>query len=262
MENGGNCGEVHFIVTEEKKQRGKLAVFILDKVEFIGLSALVFAISFIALNFGSIYVNLEYQWQNWRGLESPLQEIINGSVDEGDLKAQLLSFDKIEKNKTAIPRLNMDVYPPDMRIIIPRINKNVPVVGVDNENLIARDWSALEEDIQNALKNGVIHYPGTALPGEGGNTVLTGHSSYYAWNAGRFKDVFALLHEVEMGDRIVVFFNQKKYIYEVFDIKVVFPSQIDVLGRTNDERLTLITCTPIGTNIKRLVVSAKLAAEE
>ena len=159
---------------------------------------------------------------------------------------------------TSIPSLNLEVYPTDTRLIIPRINQNVPVIGVTNENLIARQWEKLEKDIQQALRNGVIHYPGTALPGEGGNVVLTGHSSYYAWDPGRFKDVFALLHDVRLGDKIVFFFNQKKFIYEVMDIKVVQPKDVDVLGASPKEQLTLITCTPIGTNLKRLILTARL----
>ena len=61
-----------------------------------------------------------------------------------------------------------------------------------------------------------------------------------------------------MSDRIVVYFNQKKFVYEVFNIKVVLPKDVDVLGPTPGEQLTLITCTPIGTNLKRLIVEARL----
>jgi LPXTG-site transpeptidase (sortase) family protein len=163
-----------------------------------------------------------------------------------------------EKEKQNIPPLEMDIRPPDTRIVIPRINKNVPIVQVRAENLLKRDWNALENDMMEALKFGIVHFPGTALPGEKGNIALTGHSSYFPWDRGRFKDVFALLHEVKMGDMVLLYHKQKKYIYEVNDIKIVKPDDIDVLDPSNEDKLTLITCTPIGTDLRRLIVTAKL----
>ena len=156
----------------------------------------------------------------------------------------------------------MAVSPPDDRVIIPRINKNVPIVKVASENLIKRDWGALESDIQEALRDGVVHYPGSAEPGENGNVVITGHSSYFSWDPGRFKDVFALLHQVAIGDTIIVYHDQKQYFYQVYDTQIVTPDKIDVLTQNGENRLTLITCTPVGTNLKRLVVFAKPTAQQ
>lgn len=211
------------------------------------------------MNWPAIELNIAHYWNVWRGVESPLERLVE---KEAPPPEKFLTFRPGGVTgaaaKTAIPTLNLEIYPPDMRLIIPRINQNVPVIGVKNENLVGRQWEKLEKDIQNSLRNGVIHYPGTALPGENSNVVLTGHSSYYAWDPGRFKDVFALLHDVQLGDRIVIYSNQRKFVYEVDRIKTVFPKDVDVLGRTPNERLTLITCTPIGTNLKRLIVEAKL----
>ena len=64
-----------------------------------------------------------------------------------------------------------------------------------------------------------------------------------------------------MGDKILLYHKQRKYIYEVTDIDIVSPNDINVLEPTNDDRLTLITCTPIGTDINRLVVTASLIKE-
>ncbi|MEK7528207.1 MAG: sortase [Patescibacteria group bacterium] len=259
-------GEVHFKISGQEatgtpSRARRYTAFILDKLEFVGVSIIVFVISYAVLNYQAIYAQMEYRFQEWRGVANPLEDVANISTDaDGNSgSASLLNTVVVGSAKElSVPSLALEVHPPDVRMVIPRIRKNVPVVGVGNENLIARDWDGLEKDIQESLKDGVIHYPGTALPGEGGNVVLTGHSSYYAWDAGRFKDVFALLHEVEVADRVVMYFDQRKYVYEVFDKRVVLPSQIDVLGQTRDDRLTLITCTPIGTNLKRLVLTAKL----
>lgn len=172
---------------------------------------------------------------------------------------------KVSKNpeleKQNIPALDMEIRPPDTRLVIPRINRNVPIVQVRAENLLKREWDSLEKDMMEALRYGIVHFPGTAMPGEHGNIALTGHSSYFPWDPGRFKDVFALLHEVQMGDKILLYHKQTKYIYEVTDIKIVKPDDINVLDPTEDDRLTLITCTPIGTDLRRLVVTAKLIKE-
>lgn len=237
------------------RARSKAWAFVWDKIQFVLVSAVVFVVIFVVLNWPAIQLNIVHYWNVWRGVESPLLELVKEKQSEPE---RLFLSDRPAASSISIPSLNLEIYPPDTRLIIPRINQNVPVVGVKNENLIARKWEELEADIQKALKNGVIHYPGTALPGEGGNVVVTGHSSYYAWDPGRFKDVFALLHDVRMGDRLVFYFNQKKFIYEVDNIKIVFPQDVDVLGPTSTERLTLITCTPIGTNLKRLILTAKL----
>ena len=154
--------------------------------------------------------------------------------------------------KKQVPALTLEVAPPDDRVIIPHIGQNVPIVQIPPDTLIRRDWSALEKQIQEALRNGVVHFPGTAYPGEQGNVVITGHSSYFPWDPGRFKDVFALLHQVNVGDLVIVYHDQKKYTYQVYDKKVVKPSEISVLTQAGDTRLTLITCTPVGTDLNRL----------
>lgn len=233
----------------------KIWVFVWDKVQFVLVSVVVFFAIYLVMNWQALSLNVVHYWNVWRGFESPLTTLVE-TKSAAPEKLDIIGND--QPAATTVPSLNIEVFPPDMRLIIPRINQNVPVIGVKNENLIARQWDELEGDIQTALRNGVIHYPGTALPGDNGNVVITGHSSYYAWDAGRFKDVFALLHDVKLGDKIVVYFNQKKFIYQVDNIKVVLPKDVDVLAPSTREQLTLITCTPIGTNLKRLIVTAKL----
>ncbi len=229
-----------------------------DKLEFVIVSVVVFGVIYVVLNWSALYENALHYYDVWRGYESPLAQLAEDAPEVAERLDAVNAQNTNGNAENSIPPLALEVYPPDMRIVIPRINKNVPVVGVRNENLIARRWEQLETDIQSALRSGVVHYPGTALPGENGNVVLTGHSSYYTWDPGRFKDVFALLHGVNVGDKVVVFFNQKKYIYQIVEKKVVLPEQVDVLGPTNSEQITLITCTPIGTNIKRLILIGTL----
>ncbi len=228
-------------------------------LEWLAVSALIFAVLFFAINFSSYSQLLKNKLEKVTG-GFKLDPYIEKIVGEDEPTVEQEPLPPVTDNdsfKQQIPPLALDVAPPDDRIIIPRINKNVPVVGVSSENLIKRDWSALESDIQGALRDGVVHYPGTAQPGDRGNVVITGHSSYFPWDPGRFKDVFALLHEIIIGDQVIVFHDQEKYTYEVYDTEVVTPDKVEVLTQQGEDRLTLITCTPVGTNLKRLIVYAK-----
>lgn len=138
---------------------------------------------------------------------------------------------------------------PDPRIIIPKINLDVPVVY---------DEPSYEEaKVQAALERGVVHYGNTAVPGENGNNVIVGHSSNNWWAAGDYKFAFVLLDKLEVGDTYVLNYNSRQYIYEVFRKDVVEPTDLSVLEPVGEPIVTLITCTPPGTSWKRLVVQAR-----
>ncbi len=231
-----------------------LVIKIWNTLEWIATSALIFAVLFFIINFQAYSSIILDKIAKLRG-QVEVQYLPRD--DHGAATQSQQPLPLVAQDKKQVPPLMMDIAPPDERIIIPRINKNVPIVKTTDQNLIKRDWSALEKDIQGALRDGVVHYPGTAEPGQNGNVVITGHSSYFSWDPGRFKDVFALLHQVVIGDKILVYHNQKLFVYEVYDIKVVTPDKVDVLTQGNGDKLTLITCTPVGTNLKRLVVIAK-----
>jgi sortase A len=108
-----------------------------------------------------------------------------------------------------------------------------------------------------SLHDGVVHYPNTALPGEQGNIVIFGHSSGQWWAPGHYKFVFTLLDKLTTGDRIILDYKGQRYIYKVTDTKVVLPNDLSVLNKSGNNILTLITCTPVGTSQKRLIVHAQ-----
>lgn len=233
-----------------------LEVKIWNTLEWLATSALIFTVIFFATNFNAYSTLFLDKLNQLRGNVQTNPFVQNLTHPASTTQQPLPIATTANQSKKQIPYLAIQITPPDDRIVIPRINKNVPIVKVNSENLIKRDWAALETDIQEALRYGVVHYPGSAEPGEDGNVVITGHSSYFSWDPGRFKDVFALLHQVVIGDTVVVFHNQRQYLYKVYDKQVVTPDQIDVLTQKGENRLTLITCTPVGTNLKRLVIFA------
>jgi len=141
-----------------------------------------------------------------------------------------------------------EVVPAENTITIPKINVHVPV---NYEPTIQ------EAAIQHALETGVVHYGNTALPGQNGNVAIFGHSSNDWWEPGNFKFVFVLLDKLSPGDQITMDYGSKRYTYEVTSSRVVEPTEVDVLNPTSTPTLTLITCTPPGTSLRRLVVTAK-----
>lgn len=138
-----------------------------------------------------------------------------------------------------------EVIPAESRVIIPKIKVNVPIVYASTKD---------EKSIEGLLHNGVVHYQGTSNPGEVGNSFITGHSSNYWWDTGKYNYAFVLLDKLEPGDQAVVYYNGKKFVYTVRDKTVVEATDISVLAPTDTPVLTLMTCTPPGTSWKRLIV--------
>ena len=135
-------------------------------------------------------------------------------------------------------------------IIIPKINVQIPVVYDVN--------SIAEDSIQKGLENGVVYYADSAKPGQNGNGVIVGHSSNNIFNKGKYKFAFVLLSRLENGDTFYLQRDGKRYTYQVYLKEIVAPTNVSVLGpRDKPATVSLITCDPPGTSLKRLVVVAE-----
>ena len=146
------------------------------------------------------------------------------------------------------------------RIQIPSLSINAPIIepSLGLEAVQNGDWESLEGQIHDALTSGVVHFPGTAEPGEKGNAFLTGHSSNVFWEQSAYNTVFALLPKISVGDEILITYNQTDYRYLVTEKKEVSPKDVSVLKQGDSKNLTLVTCTPVGTALRRLIVTASL----
>jgi len=98
------------------------------------------------------------------------------------------------------------------------------------------------------------------LPGQYGNTVIFGHSVLpQFFNPKNYKTIFSTLPTLKKGDEILIDFDGVLYRYEVVSLQEVLPENVSVLEQHyNAEYLTLITCVPPGTYLKRLVATARL----
>ena len=104
---------------------------------------------------------------------------------------------------------------------------------------------------ENVLSKGVGHMSRTAFPigGEGNHSVLTGHTGSPA--AYLFTD----LDKVKEGDQFFLYVLEETLAYEVDQILVVLPEDVDdILPEPGEDYCTLVTCTPYGVNSHRLLV--------
>jgi LPXTG-site transpeptidase (sortase) family protein len=119
---------------------------------------------------------------------------------------------------------------------------------------IALDSMVVEGTSNKALALGPGRMTSSAIPGEQGNAVISGHRD----------TVFRHIHELKSGDEILVQRSGRSYRFQVTGKKVVQPTDVWVLHPTPDSQLTLITCYPtyyVGPAPERLVVFSKLENE-
>lgn len=160
----------------------------------------------------------------------------SGTISDPEIKEQTEQLSSTPANEN-----------PTIRIA--KIGVEAPVL-FDAENID-------EQNFQELLKSGTVHYPTTAEPGNYGNTVIFGHSSGRWWAPGDYKFVFTKLDKLETGDKIFIDYSNKRYLYEVTNQRIILPTDLSVLSQETDHQLTLLTCYPVGSNAKRLVISAK-----
>lgn len=134
---------------------------------------------------------------------------------------------------------------PDNSLFIPKIGVNVPVI-----------YDVGSEDIMESLRDGVVHLVGSGHIGDGKNIFVTGHSSNYWWEKGNYNTVFALLPNLNTGDEIYLTDHGKLRRYLVQGKTEVSKNEVDNYLDSEKEQLTLMTCVPVGTNLRRLLIIA------
>jgi sortase A len=129
---------------------------------------------------------------------------------------------------------------PPTRLVIPKIGLDT---GVKEVTVKLGSWQVADY--------AAGHNLGTAYPGEIGNMVLAGHRDIRG-------NVFLRLPELQAGDQFQVYSNAGVFRYQVTSVFEVDPNDISVMNPSPESIATLITCTPLGTSARRLIVRAKL----
>lgn len=152
---------------------------------------------------------------------------------------------------TPIPEVDpTDVAGPAMLVTEPRPPHGevlgrlvVPSAGVD--------WMVVEGVNRAHLRSGAGHMPDTAMPGQPGNTVISGHRTTYG-------APFYHLDRVAVGDVITFESAIGTNTYRVVETLVVEPTEVWLTDQWEGSWLTLTTCHPRFAATERLVVVARL----
>ncbi|HXK52973.1 sortase [Candidatus Nomurabacteria bacterium] len=192
-----------------------------------------------------------------------LGEELNYLVNKKGYGANIQTISKDSTNKNINDFLsNFQPYNEDS-IYIPKIGAKAKILkNIDPFN---------SEEYGTALKYGVAHAKGSDYPTSGlslgTNTFVFAHSTDGLINVNKYNAIFYLLYKLAPTDEIYLKFSesQKNFInkYSVSEVKIVGPKELAYLktleGYEDKNTLTLMTCWPAGTTLKRLVVIATLS---
>ncbi len=134
------------------------------------------------------------------------------------------------------------------RLEIPSLKINVPII-----------WTSEPKNFDKDLQAGVVHYPGTALPGQIGTTYISGHSSNYIWAKGNYNKIFSKLGDLADNTSFKITVVQKNgrdavFHYVVTGRKEYSATDQEQFKNSGKSTVALSTCWPVGTTAKRLVV--------
>jgi sortase A len=123
-----------------------------------------------------------------------------------------------------------------IRIQIPAIKIDAPVVQGDG-------WEQ--------LKKGVAQNVHSVNPGQDGNVILSAHNDVYG-------ELFRFLDKLQPGDQVILYTQQRQYVYVVDRTAIVEPTAVEVMASTGNPTVTLISCYPYLVDKQRIVVFARL----
>jgi len=166
--------------------------------------------------------------------------------------SDVLTYDPSTKQYREVV-VNKD-YSNDMSLSISKI-------GINNITVKSNIDSYNESIYNSALVNGLAHFKGTPLPGDGGNSFIYGHSSlpsFFNLNQNNPEVIFSKLENIEIGDSIQIEKDNQLLYYTVRKKKITDPNDFSILAQQGDkETLTLMTCWPLGIGTQRLIVIAE-----
>lgn len=209
-----------------------------------GFSVLVLIVGLILIGNAALPI-LYYELTNSRFT----QKLVSPLISQGVILGEEATID-YSNPKSWFPEA--PVLPPKPSRIT-HYNLSIPELGI--EDAIVQIGG---EDLMKSL----VHYPGTALPGQYGNAVIFGHSVLpQFFNPKNYKTIFSTLPKLEEGDEILIDFDGIQYRYVVRKVVETEPEDVAVLEQRYDSQwLSLITCVPPGTYLRRLIVRAQLVS--
>ncbi len=268
------------IVKEEKKEKNKLINFSVFFLKYTTTCVLIFWVLLLSTNY-SAYFNIVKSYILKEEMQKKSKSIIS-SVEASNLKSKVIEkmekkdnvWEKEDKEKLWVNsikkykkelnskdiELNIEITPYENRVLIPKIGKNIPLIDIKNREI--KSENELENIFMKELENGVIRYPGSAIPWENGTTFIFWHSSNFPWMKWNYNDVFSTLDNVVYWDEVIVYYGQKKYKYIIREKKVITPWDVSILKRNKKRNeISIMTCWPIWTTLNRLIVVWELVKD-
>lgn len=197
----------------------KVRKFKIKFVEILVLVLFIVVVSFLAINIKNLLKS-----EGIKNITEAKTSLTNGILSDSSSNGEYDNRLKVTGNAIAV-------------LDIPSRNIRGQVVnGIDDET----------------LKDYIGRFESSAEPGQIGNFCVAAHNNIYT-------ELFANLHNVQIGDRVRIVTKDMEYVYRVTSKEKVTPDRTDVLEGSNKREITMITCSDFAT--KRWVVKGELVSE-
>ena len=231
----------------KKLQKSTISTLILILVFLVGLSLLLYPTI-------SDWWNSMHQSRAIAGYARQVADLDNGTYDK--LWAEAEAYNKTLLNKPErfeIADGESEEY--EAMLSVP----GTDVIGYIEIKKIDCYLPIYHGTDEAVLQTGVGHLEGTSLPvgGESTHCAISGHRGLPS------AELFTDLDQLEIGDTFVLYVLDEILTYEVDQIRIVEPREVDELKiEEGEDYCTLVTCTPYGINTHRLLVRGHRTANE
>ena len=221
--------------------RKNLSTIILILIFLVGLSVMLYPSV-------SDAVNRKHQSRAVAGYAEEVEQL-----SDADYQTYFDAADAYNRQMNTTPNA---FYKPDL---VSGYAQTLDISGTGIMGYITIPKISVELPIYHGTDEGVLqvaagHLEGSSLPvgGAGTHAVISAHRGLPS------AKLFTNLDELEVGDRFTITVLNRVLTYEVDQISIVLPTEIDQLLPTEGmDYVTLMTCTPYGINTHRLLVRGK-----
>ena len=221
--------------------RKNLSTIILILIFLVGLSVMLYPSV-------SDAVNRKHQSRAVAGYAEMVEQL-----SDADYQTYFDAADAYNRQLNTTPNA---FYKPDL---VSGYAQTLDISGTGIMGYITIPKISVELPIYHGTDEGVLqvaagHLEGSSLPvgGAGTHAVISAHRGLPS------AKLFTNLDELEVGDRFTITVLNRVLTYEVDQISIVLPTEIDQLLPTEGmDYVTLMTCTPYGINTHRLLVRGK-----
>lgn len=221
--------------------RKNLSTIILILIFLVGLSVMLYPSV-------SDAVNRKHQSRAVAGYAEEVEQL-----SDADYQTYFDAADAYNRQLNTTPNA---FYKPDL---VSGYAQTLDISGTGIMGYITIPKISVELPIYHGTDEGVLqvaagHLEGSSLPvgGAGTHAVISAHRGLPS------AKLFTNLDELEVGDRFTITVLNRVPTYEVDQISIVLPTEIDQLLPTEGmDYVTLMTCTPYGINTHRLLVRGK-----